>query len=97
MKDAINCDHKLYTFQVFLVLTSFLSENGLSGGLPLTHQSCDWSNHNIIWDIGFWKIGKIIDNKDEFMTWEIVAKKISQLDYMLKLPAFQLPVACYHT
>ena len=23
------------------------------------------------------------------MTWEIVAKKISQLDYMLKLPAFQ--------
>ena len=52
MKDAINCDHKLYTFQVFLVLTSFLSESSLSGGLPLTHQSCDWSDHNIIWCIG---------------------------------------------
>ena len=64
------------------VLTSFLSENGLSDGLPLTHQSCDWSNHNIIWGIGLWKIGKIIDSKDEFMAWEIVVK-ISQLDYML--------------
>ena len=48
----MNCDDELYIYLSSFVRTSFLGENSSSGGLSLTHQSCDRGNLNIIWGIG---------------------------------------------